>query len=418
MKLLLSADLHLGRQSSRVGDRTSHTTIACWQRMVNLAIERGVNAVLLAGDVVEQRNKRFESYGPLSAGIAKLAAAGITTVSVSGNHDFDVLPQLVDSIDQDLFFLLGRNGNWETKVFTFGDERLQVDGWCFPDKRVPVNPVASYVAEDHEVDLHLAMVHGDLDATNSRYAPITTDSLSKINVTGWLLGHIHKPELKNASQPWILYPGSPQAMDPGETEMHGVWLLDTDLGVEPRQIPLSSICYSPVEINVTACDEDDAISGFVEKKLKEHGLAFIENSSAELGIVSLRPTIIGDCQQPLTVGRDLEYLDEYQIDVAGVSIEVDKVVVNIRQELSFEEFAGQKNGLAKAVQLLQELETGEYSTATTRLMENFRARSVKLSNNYSSLIAVDDELVSGQQLEQLKRKLTNIISTIREQSDV
>ena len=416
MKLLLSADLHLGRKSSRVGERSSHTAIACWDRMVTYAIEQNVNAVLLAGDVVEQRNKRFESYGPLNAGVLRLSAAGITTIAVSGNHDFDVLPQLVDSIDADMFFLLGRNG-WESRVFTFGDQRLQIDGWSFPDKRVPINPLDSYSTEDNDVDLHLGMVHGDLDASNSKYAPITAESLSKTRVSGWLLGHIHKPELRNADQPWSLYPGSPQAFDPGESGIHGVWLLDTAQNSEPQLVPFSSICYSSFEIDITPCD-DESIAGYVEREVKEHGVEIAEQFSSSLGIVSLRPTIVGDCEQPLTVIQDLKNLTDYQINEGGVSIEVEKVSWNIRENLRVEDYFGQKNALAKAVRLLHELETGEYSSGTSELLANFRSRGAKLSNNYASIITVEDELNEESQNEQLQRQLVNLISTIREQANV
>ena len=416
MKLLLSADLHLGRKSSRVGERSSHTAIACWDRMVTYAIEQNVNAVLLAGDVVEQRNKRFESYGPLNAGVLRLSAAGITTIAVSGNHDFDVLPPLVDSIDADMFFLLGRNG-WESRVFTFGDQRLQIDGWSFPDKRVSINPLDSYSTEDNDVDLHLGMVHGDLDASNSKYAPITAESLSKTKVSGWLLGHIHKPELRNADQPWSLYPGSPQAFDPGEAGIHGVWLLDTAQNSEPQLVPFSSICYSSFEIDITPCD-DESIAGYVAREVKEHGVEIAEQFSSSLGIVSLRPTIVGDCEQPLTVIQDLKNLTDYQINEGGVSIEVEKVSWNIRENLRVEDYFGQKNALAKAVRLLHELETGEYSSGTSELLANFRSRGAKLSNNYASIISVEDELNEESQSEQLQRQLVNLISTIREQANV
>lgn len=417
MKLLLSADLHLGRKSSRVGERSSHTAIACWDRMVTYAIEQSVDAVLLAGDVVEQRNKRFESYGPLHAGISRLSAAGITTIAVSGNHDFDVLPQLVDSIGEDLFFLLGRNG-WESRVFTLGDQRLQVDGWCFPDKRVPINPLDSYSTQDNDVDLHLGMVHGDLDATNSKYAPLTAESLSKTKVAGWLLGHIHKPELRNTAQPWTLYPGSPQALDPGEAGIHGVWLLDSALDSEPQLIPFSSICYSSFEIDITSCDDDESIAGYVERELKQHGVEIADQFSSSLGIVSLRPTIIGDCEQPLVVVQDLKNLTDYQINDGGVSIEVEKVHWDVRENLRVEDYAGQKNALAKAVSLLHELETGEYSAGTLKLLAEFGSRCSKLSNHYGSLIPVEEELSEDAQREQLKRQLANMISTIREQANV
>ena len=295
---------------------------------------------------------------------------------------------------------------------------MQVDGWCFPDKRVPINPLDSYSTQDNDVDLHLGMVHGDLDATNSKYAPLTAESLSKTKVAGWLLGHIHKPELRNTAQPWTLYPGSPQALDPGEAGIHGVWLLDSALDSEPQLIPFSSICYSSFEIDITSCDDDESIAGYVERELKQHGVEIADQFSSSLGIVSLRPTIIGDCEQPLVVVQDLKNLTDYQINDGGVSIEVEKVHWDVRENLRVEDYAGQKNALAKAVRLLHELETGEYSAGTLKLLAEFGSRCSKLSNHYASLIPVEEELSEDAQREQLKRQLANMISTIREQANV
>ena len=116
-------------------------------------------------------------------------------------------------------------------------------------------------------------------------------------MTGWLLGHIHKPELRNTAQPWTLYPGSPQALDPGEAGIHGVWLLDSALDPEPQMIPFSSICYSSFEIDISSCEDDESIAGYVERELKQHGVGIADQFLSSLGIVSLRPKIIGDCEK-------------------------------------------------------------------------------------------------------------------------
>lgn len=412
MKLLLSADLHLGKQSSKVTDRSYHSTIECWRRLVALAIEQPVDAVLLAGDVVDQRNKRFESYGPLSDGISRLAKAGIKTIVVSGNHDFDVLPQLTDRMAHDQFFLLGRNGKWESEVFTFGDEKLQIDGWSFPTNRVSVNPLDSYSLASQDVDLHLGMVHGDLDVTDSKYAPLTLESLKNSTPAGWLLGHIHKPELKHTEKPWVLYPGSPQAMDPGESEVHGVWLLDTSSAQAPEMLPLSSVAYYSETIDISDCDDDESIEGFVIREIKDLSRKNIDQSGVNLKVLSLRLTIKGSCHNPLQVKHDLKHLDELQVNLEGVEVGINKVTTDVRKNLDPDMFQGQKNALVKALSLLQELESGKYSSATENLLRFYNARSVKLSNNYPTLDSVNEELEPEHQVGRLKRQLADIVSVI------
>ena len=383
---------------------------------MTLAVTQSVDAVLLAGDVVDRRNKRFESFGPLSNGVSRLVQAGIKTIAVSGNHDYDVLPQLVDLIADDHFFLLGRNGTWESEVFTFGDEKLQIDGWSFPSHRVSANPLDSYRPVTQDVDLHLGMVHGDLDVTDSKYAPLTLDSLVTSAPAGWLLGHIHKPELKNPENPWVLYPGSPQAMDPGESDVHGAWLLDTKSSQVPEMVPLSSVAYHPVRIDVSACEDDESIEGFVIQEIRDRSSRLIDLSGGRLDVLSLRLILEGDCSNPHQVEKDLTELGKFQDSIDGVEIGINKVTLDIRKNLTLEMLKGQKNALVTALTLLQELDSGEYSPATEELLRNYNSRSKKLSRSYPTLDSVDDEL--DQQIGHLKRQLASIVSVIGEQVGV
>ena len=109
VKILSTADLHIGRTPTRVPDavRTQSSCARMWSAVVELAIREEVDLVTLSGDVVDHANRFFEATGPLETGIAQLAAAGIDTYAVAGNHDYDVLPRIVDAVGTDRFHLLG-----------------------------------------------------------------------------------------------------------------------------------------------------------------------------------------------------------------------------------------------------------------------------------------------------------------------
>jgi len=53
---------------------------------------------------------------------------------VSGNHDFDVLPQVVRRYSDDGVKLLGKNGVWEIVTFRKNDQAIQFAGWSFPSQ--------------------------------------------------------------------------------------------------------------------------------------------------------------------------------------------------------------------------------------------------------------------------------------------
>src|SRR5690606_18475306 len=97
--------------------------------------------------------------------------------------------------------------------------------------------------------------------------PVTLADLHQIPVDIWLLGHIHAPALhERPGCPLVLYPGSVQAMDPGETGMHGAWIVTVAAGARPapRCIPLSTVRYEALEVDLTGVtDEDEARSRVV-----------------------------------------------------------------------------------------------------------------------------------------------------------
>ena len=150
MKFLCVGDIHLGRRPSRLPEELPDELrasdlgpAAAWRRAVDFAIEAEADAVLLAGDVVEQEDDFYEAYGDLRDGAARLAAAGVRVLAVSGNHDVQVLPRLADAVPG--FRLVGRGGRWEIEdVEGRGGGRAHVLGWSFPERRVSTSPLSAH----------------------------------------------------------------------------------------------------------------------------------------------------------------------------------------------------------------------------------------------------------------------------------
>ena len=96
--VLATGDIHIGKKSSSIfQDAEESATKYSWFRIVDYAIKHEVDVLALTGDVVDRDNRYFEAIGPLQTGFEKLKSAGIAVYMISGNHDFDVLSQLVDS---------------------------------------------------------------------------------------------------------------------------------------------------------------------------------------------------------------------------------------------------------------------------------------------------------------------------------
>lgn len=403
MKILCTGDLHIGRRSSKVPDEQARrqTPAVVWELMVAWAIEQGVDVMALTGDVVDRANRFFEAIGPLERGLKRLVEASIDVVAVSGNHDFDVLPRLVDTIGSKRFHLLGRGGAWQEIHLARGGETLRVQGWSFPSEHHAESPLASYTALASSRDRAehagptILLTHGDLDSTASRYAPVTRRELAALPVTVCLLGHVHKPLYEsNATGPAVLYPGSPQALDPGETGKHGPWLLEFAGSTirSARQIPLSLIRYEELLVDVTDAVElaevQTTLSVAVRKRLAE-----IARDGGPLELLSLRLTLAGRTPLHHRLPRDLTgQLTDFRPSHENILALVEKVRFATRPAIDLQELSRAHDAPGMLARLILDLQSGEHH-ADVEHLTGVALRRLRDLHNASAFepIATDQE---------------------------
>ncbi len=257
MKILAVGDMHLGRRPSRLPPGLANQArelgpAGAWERTVEAALESGVRAVLLAGDVVDQEDDFFEAYRALASGVARLTQAKIEVIGVAGNHDVKVLPRLAEQIPG--FKLLGAGG-WEAWPITDASESFTLWGWSFPKPRVLTSPLASWRFERRQ-GLNLGLLHCDRDATSSSYAPVTGTELTQAGLDGWLLGHIHKPDPLSADAP-SGYLGSLTGLGRRESGPRGPWLIriEQEAIAEITQLPLAPLRWQPLPVSIEGIAE-------------------------------------------------------------------------------------------------------------------------------------------------------------------
>jgi len=342
-KLLFVGDIHLGRRPRRlpVGleDLTGVgigelTPAAAWRSSVRLAVELEVDAVVLAGDVVDDVENRFEAASQLQRGVEELSRAGIGVFAVAGNHDVEALPRVADQLPE--FHLLGRRGDWES-VRIEGRSGTPVDlwGWSFPRERVETSPLERMPLEREPSVACLGVLHCDLDAGRSPYAPVARRDLEAAQADAWLLGHIHKPHALAGARP-IGYLGSLVGLDPGEPGPHGPWLVEVDGPgrVSATQVPLSPIRWESLAVELGeqgAADEHDIGDAWVAAIIRAmrdlHERTASERERPGLRVVGCRVRVSGRGRHHAHVHRLL--LDESawpQRDLDGVHYFVEKVV--------------------------------------------------------------------------------------------
>jgi DNA repair exonuclease SbcCD nuclease subunit len=362
LKLLATADLHIGRRPTRLreDEAARFSAAKMWERIVERAIQEQVAAVLLAGDVVDHHNRFFEAAGPLERGLRRLATASIPTFAVAGNHDWDVLPRIQQSVGGTALTLLGRDGTWEEAILRRdGSPAVRLQGWSFPQEHVRTNPLATYVAPLDDGLPTIGLLHCDLDQPASAYVPATRAELKQQRVSFWLLGHIHAFMLDETlpGAP-LLYPGSPQALDPGEVGTHGPWLIEVHgpRRVTAKQLALSAVRYEMCEADLAGVqgqiDFDrrlyEAARGALRKALDE---------CRDLSRLVLRTRLVGEVRIGSYLADWKSRVCDHEVPEGEASATIDHVIDDTRPPIDLESRSRRKDLTGLLARVLLELQS-------------------------------------------------------------
>lgn len=396
VSILCTGDIHLGRHPGRVDSGAkSLSPTAVWERIVDEAINRDVDALALTGDVIDRDNRYYEARGPLERGVMRLGEAGIPTFAVAGNHDYDVLPDLVSDIGGEYFHLLGAGGHWEHRTIESEEgEPVHLVGWSYPAQHVQTSPLDSLELPTQR-GTTIGLLHTELDKPGSPYAPVRSADLAGSSVDAWLLGHIHRPHQPDCGTGLVLYPGSPQPLDPGEPGEHGAWLVQLGAGsARCRQLPLATLRYRELTVNLEGVDDESGFRRKITGGLRED-LDDTAEAPGELERVVYRLRLTGRT----TLHRRIDQLgaplvDDLNLSAGGVDADVDRVIRNTVPPIDLERLAGGNDPPGVLARCLLEVQQGqdhELSRDCRGLFETIRTRieEVHHSNAYKPL--VDDE---------------------------
>lgn len=413
MKLLAVGDMHLGRLPvalpESLADRARELgPDAAWARCVEHAIERGVEAVLLAGDLVDRERDFFAGLNALKSGVERLGAAGIRVVAVAGNHDTEVLPRLADAIDG--LTLLGRGGRWERLALS----EVDVLGWSFPSRHVTESPLDSLPEGSAERPV-IGLLHGDLDRPDSRYAPLDSNALRRSGAAAWLLGHVHQPHALDGDRP-IGYLGSVSALRASDLGVRGPWHIRIEDGlVRAEQQPLAPLAFDALALDWTADDDPGRLLPRIVEAARARVAARIE-AGALPDALGLRIEVRGETEHDEALRQQGEQLgEEARFEDGGCQLFVQKIVVDTRPPLDLDALARRADPVGLLARDLQTL-AGHDRGARQALIDAARP----VMNDAVAAIEfqpvaqrLDDEAIARLLARAARRALSDLLGQLR-----
>jgi DNA repair protein SbcD/Mre11 len=239
-----------------------NATTDAWRAIVRTALDERVDFVLVAGDVFEVSSPTLLGQTRFRDGLAELAAAGIGTFVVHGNHDpLDGRTWAPSLSFPDAVHRFGTASVEAVPVLRDGLEIARVHGRSYPRAAVTENYAAGFRAAAG-APFSIGLLHANVGDRpgHGNYAPCSVDDLRASGMDYWALGHIHQPGRVIADPP-AYYCGIPQGRDPGELGARGCWLVDVDGAgrVTPRFVATDVVRWQPIVVSIDELPDDEAL---------------------------------------------------------------------------------------------------------------------------------------------------------------
>lgn len=425
MRILCAADIHIGRTSTKLPDELDASGFTCsgaWKKIVDCAISSRVECVVLAGDIVDRGNSRFEALGSIEKGISLLKDAKIPVYAVTGNHDQFILPHIANYIGNVGLKLLGADGNWECVEDIPG---VRIAGKSFTRANSASSLLDGFPISHNDHRPTVAIMHSSLSNTTNTYMPVSPEELKSIPQTVWVVGHIHQTPAGLSSYN-IIVPGSPQALSPRETGAHGVYIADIDAGgiADIEWIPVSSARYERLDVSLEGMEDEleiqDRIRNAIDKLLSKD-----PNGNTDPDMLSLRIVFTGRTALYRSIGKIARDIEKNKSLDIGQRVCIESIETATAPPIDLEHLAEADDVPGRLAALIRSIDNGTDNDELAEIMIKAGecANSIYSENVYSPVFfnktqEQEDQLPDAEQLKSIVRnKAFALLSELIAQRD-
>ncbi|CAN5204643.1 exonuclease SbcCD subunit D [soil metagenome] len=257
LRFVHAADLHLdspfqgikNTAPEHIASELREATFRAYDGIIDLCIERGVQALLIAGDVFDSADRSLNAQLRFIQGLERLHVSGIQSFVCHGNHD------PMDGWTARLAFpeSCHRFGP-EIGAAPLGpDGQATVYGISYPQRNVVHDLTPDFQRRAND-GFAIGLLHANVGLTaHESYAPCSLESLTRTGIDYWALGHVHNRAILNRSNPAVVYPGNTQGRHPNETGARGVYVVDVDTNDHPAIdfVPVSTVRWETAGICIS-----------------------------------------------------------------------------------------------------------------------------------------------------------------------
>ena len=414
IKFIHAADLHLDTPFSglsnlnqKLADRLKDATFASYKNIIDLAINKNVDFVVISGDIFDSKNKSLSAQLKFVDQLKRLSEKNIPTYFICGNHD--PLPSWLDSLDfPDQVYRFSSEKVGKDK-FEIDGKTVAIQGISFATKKTTENLAKKFVNTNNTADLSVGLLHGTLGSSSKHedYAPFSLDDVLDKDIDYWALGHIHQPQVIRKNNPNVIYSGNSQGRDFGETGQRGCVLVEAKSSseIETEFKPTQEVRFERISVDLSNLENINSIPEQINERLEKL-------DSFDPGVsYMLRVNLTGKTHLHSQLNKEgkieelVEFFNEGQLDQDNFCW-VEQIKLNTKPNLDLNQIKQQNDFSAEVVKKLERL--SEHNSQIEQKVE-------KINNEFNSKAKreLDKLNISDQKeiLAQAKWKLLDQLLT-------
>ncbi|MFC2947941.1 metallophosphoesterase family protein [Virgibacillus sediminis] len=274
---LHAADLHLDSPFIGLAEVPEHlfthiteSTFRALDRLVQAAIDKQVDFVLMVGDIFDQEVQSLKAQIRLRRKMEELKHHNIQVYASYGNHDFiKGSPHRVSFPDNVHIF---PDEQVSSFIFTKEDgTKAAIHGFSYENRGVTDRKADQYIVTGDSAHFQIATLHGSLQSNTEHdvYAPFRLGELVEKEFDYWALGHIHKREVLHENPP-VIYPGNIQGRNRKEQGEKGCYYVTlSEEGADYSFLPLQEIMFDSISMDITGIEGIHQLEKRILEKVEE-----------------------------------------------------------------------------------------------------------------------------------------------------
>jgi DNA repair protein SbcD/Mre11 len=272
------SDLHidspfkgLASQVPSLTERLRESTFQAFYKIVRLALEEKVDAVLIAGDIFDGADRSLQAQLKFRRGLSELSKGGIPSFIVHGNHDpSNTWSHTLDWPESTTIFPVNKVEC--VPVTRDGETLAWIYGISYPQKEVNEN-LALKFRKNQEQGFAIGLLHTNVGhhPGHDNYAPCSLQDLISRDFDYWALGHIHEFKILRDDNPCIVYSGNTQARHLKETGPKGCCLvtLNTNAPASIRFVATDVVSYRACKVDVSGVSSINEVLRALQSQVEE-----------------------------------------------------------------------------------------------------------------------------------------------------